>query len=199
MNSDHQIQYLAFRYNWFEGQKPIFNKYLSKYKNIQGLYFLEIGTFEGMASKWMLDNILTDHTSRIMVVDTFEGSDEHKQSGMELSNLFHIFLDNIKGHEDKVDIMMGKSQDVLRLDCMQDCKFDFIYIDGSHRSPDVLTDAILSWKLLKNGGLLAFDDYKWKYIDEIESPGIAIDSFLNIYQKELILIEKNYQVWVQKK
>ena len=40
-------------------------------------------------------------------------------------------------------------------------KFDFIYVDGSHEAPDVLFDAILAHKLVKNNGIIAFDDYLW--------------------------------------
>ena len=36
---------------------------------------------------------------------------------------------------------------------------DLIYIDGSHLAKDVLSDAILSWKLLKPSGVMIFDDY----------------------------------------
>ena len=37
----------------------------------------------------------------------------------------------------------------------------FIYVDGSHEAPDVLFDAILAHKLVKNNGIIAFDDYLW--------------------------------------
>lgn len=40
-------------------------------------------------------------------------------------------------------------------------KFDFIYVDGLHLSQDVLYDALLSFDLLKVGGILIFDDYLW--------------------------------------
>jgi hypothetical protein len=34
--------------------------------------------------------------------------------------------------------------------------------DGSHRARDVLEDAVLSWPLLKVGGIMLFDDYLWQ-------------------------------------
>jgi len=37
--------------------------------------------------------------------------------------------------------------------------FDFIYIDGDHSSSQVLTDAVLAFRLLRTGGIMAFDDY----------------------------------------
>ena len=39
------------------------------------LRFLEVGCFEGQATIWLLENVLTDTSSRITVVDTFTGSD----------------------------------------------------------------------------------------------------------------------------
>ena len=32
-----------------------------------------------------------------------------------------------------------------------------VYIDGSHRPEDVLTDAVMAWKLLKEGGIMILD------------------------------------------
>lgn len=34
-----------------------------------------------------------------------------------------------------------------------------VYIDGSHLPQDVLTDATMAWKLLKNGGIIIFDGW----------------------------------------
>ena len=42
----------------------------------------------------------------------------------------------------------------------QQPEYDYIYIDGSHMPKWVLIDAVLSWDLLKKGGLMIFDDYK---------------------------------------
>jgi len=53
----------------------------------------------------------------------------------------------------------GRSDAMLR-DLPHD-HFDYISIDGSHEAADVLSDAVLSWPLLKTGGLICFDDYEW--------------------------------------
>lgn len=36
--------------------------------------------------------------------------------------------------------------------CMQ-----VVYIDGSHDASDVLTDAVMAWKLLAQGGIMILD------------------------------------------
>lgn len=52
---------------------------------------------------------------------------------------------------------------------MRNERFDFIYVDGSHRSPDVIYDAILSFGLLKKGGIMIFDDYQGGPYDDKSS------------------------------
>ena len=37
--------------------------------------------------------------------------------------------------------------------------FDFIYVDGLHNGEHVIVDAIESFKLLKKGGKIMFDDF----------------------------------------
>ena len=39
--------------------------------------------------------------------------------------------------------------------------YDFVYVDGSHSTADVLEDAVFSFGLMKLGGVIAFDDYLW--------------------------------------
>lgn len=187
---------MKFTHDLFSGSQSNFDKYLIKYKDQPNLYFLEIGAFQGMATIWLINNILTHPTSKIMIIDTFEGGD-----GLEQGDIYPVFIENIKGFESKIDVIKGKSQDVLRMDSMQNHRFDFAYVDGSHKSQNVMLDAIQSFRLLKNGGILAFDDYPWKWQgDEVESPGIAIDCFLKIYSKEIeVLTNKNeWQVWLRK-
>lgn len=80
--------------------------------------------------------------------------------------------------------------------------FDFIYVDGAHDSQNVLFDAICSFKLLKDGGLLIFDDYLWKCPNNnnlLDSPKFAIDSFVNTFSDKLYVIRKNlYQLYLIK-
>lgn len=39
-----------------------------------------------------------------------------------------------------------------KLVCLQ-----VVYIDGSHWAKDVLTDAVMAWRLLKEGGVMILD------------------------------------------
>jgi predicted O-methyltransferase YrrM len=64
--------------------------------------------------------------------------------------------------------------------------FDFIYVDGSHMAFDVLGDLILSFKLLKIGGLCICDDYLWEgQSDPRHTPKMAVDSFTSIISGQI--------------
>eukprot|EP00198_Chlamydomonas_reinhardtii_P007168 XP_001696504.1 predicted protein [Chlamydomonas reinhardtii] len=78
--------------------------------------------------------------------------------------------------------------------------FDLVYIDGSHMRADVISDAVMSWPLLKVGGLLVFDDYAWPdYADNPAChPRQAVDAFLQLYGHQLHVLSVGYQVMVQR-
>ena len=60
----------------------------------------------------------------------------------------------------------------------EDQKFDVIYVDGSHFADDVLTDGINAWRLLKQGGIMIFDDLLWAcYPRARANPAWAINRF----------------------
>jgi len=68
-------------------------------------------------------------------------------------------------------------------------------VDGSH-APDVaLTDACMAWGLLKQGGVMLFDDYQYPH----EATGKGIDAFLSAFEGQYDLVFSNYQLAVQKK
>jgi predicted O-methyltransferase YrrM len=73
--------------------------------------------------------------------------------------------------------------------------YDFIYIDGSHKAADVLEDAVLSFRLLKVGGLLIFDDYAWNGggPTEFDNPRRGIDAFYHAYGNQLKQAHVSYQ------
>ena len=79
--------------------------------------------------------------------------------------------------------------------------FEIVYIDGSHLPADVLTDAVLAWRLLRSGGILILDDARWHEVtgkEPSECPAAAIDAFLNVFGNQLLVLEQGYQCIVQK-
>jgi predicted O-methyltransferase YrrM len=78
--------------------------------------------------------------------------------------------------------------------------FDIVYIDGSHKASDVLEDAVISWRLVKPGGLIIFDDYNFVFEDHPEwNTGLAIDAFMKLFADQLKVIEIDQrQVFLEK-
>jgi predicted O-methyltransferase YrrM len=138
------------------------------------LRFLEIGCFEGMTTVWLLENILTHPSSTITVVDTFRGSPEFEAIGVDGESRIR-FEANVAPWREKVVVEEGRSADALR---RLDGTFDFVYVDGSHAAFDVLTDATLTWPLLRRGAMMVFDDYNWgEGLPGCDRPRQAIDGF----------------------
>jgi predicted O-methyltransferase YrrM len=78
-------------------------------------------------------------------------------------------------------------------------QFDFIYIDGDHTADQVWKDGAKGWKYLKQGGILAFDDYEWDAGKGPQhNPKQGIDTFLEVHDGEYELLAKNWQVWLRK-
>tara|TARA_B100000575_G_scaffold231523_1_gene192658 strand:- start:855 stop:1433 length:579 start_codon:yes stop_codon:yes gene_type:complete len=154
---------------------------------------LEIGSFEGFSTCWIITNLLHSKESKIVCIDSFEGGDEHKSIGQGyMSSVRDRFYNNISetGKEDSVRVIENYSDKaLLQLIYEDDVKYDFIYIDGSHKAIDVLTDLVLSFRLLKINGICICDDYTWSPdindFNLIESPKMAIDSFTSIYSKKI--------------
>ena len=163
----------------------------------------------------MFARIAAERPLELHCVDTWEGGIEHRPGGTAEADMGAVernFLHNttLACAEARcpVDLHRHKAfSDVAMAGLLasgQAGQFDFIYIDGSHEAPDVLADAVLGFRLLKQGGILGFDDYWWHEElpggrDPIRTPKIAIDAFTNIYCRKVeTLWHPNYQVYLRK-
>lgn len=191
-----------FTHDWFNGVGPIiWPGILKELKGKPNINFLEIGSFEGRSAVWLIENILTDPTSTLTCIDTFQGSREHPDMNVNLNSLFSHFQVNIheSGAYDRVRVMIGRSDDMLPILITEKKQFEFVYIDGSHNSWDVLFDTVCSFKLLKKEGVIVFDDYRWPATyPEHQKPGIAIDSFLKCFKDQYQILSDQYQLIIKK-
>lgn len=206
MNSMNSAKY-KFTNTWFD------NSARSNWEHIipqlRPNRVLEIGSYEGASACWLIE-ALGRLGLDLICIDTWSGGAEH--ANVDMLAVEMRFISNVRAASegmDKVRVtrMKERSETALaRLIC-EDPRplFDFIYVDGSHQSQDVLSDAVLAFKLLRPGGVMAFDDYLWtdgsaSGENPIQSPKLAIDAFTNIYGNQLkILSLPLYQVYVQKR
>lgn len=191
---------LEFTFDWFSGNIARWRELLGNLVGRPNLRFLEIGSFEGRVTVWLLENVLTHHGSTIDCVDSFGGSPELDAMGVNWQAVEQRFHSNIRvmGSQAKVRLLKGRSQQILRR--LESDSYDFVYVDRSHKAPDVLEDAVLAFALLKPGGMMIFDDYGWDAAPtELERPRLAIDCFLLLYQGKYQLVSQEYQVVIQKR
>ena len=199
-----------FSQDWFSRSIPCWDLILKNLaKGRTGLKVLEIGVFEGFSTCWLLKNHCTSEDSAVTVIDTFSGGVEHH--GMDLKNLRQLFERNISTVQSKahVEIMQGYSfKELSHLVSVLDGDggFDFISVDASHQAPDVLTDCVLAFQLLRKGGVMALDDYLWSAEaigdeDTLNSPKVSIDAFTNIFRRQITIIPNLplYQLYLQKR
>jgi hypothetical protein len=175
--------------HWFEVYADKwFRHHLADMAGKPNLQALQLGAFSGDATIWLLENVLTGEGAYLDDVDTWEGTDEPQNLNLDWSEVRHLYDVRTKRYT-------GQGLQPLTVHHMTTHEFltgswtdryDFIYIDADHHAPAVLSDAVLSWPLLKEGGLLAFDDYLWiePGMTPNETPRPAIDAFMSIYSDE---------------
>ena len=195
----------TFQHDWFE---LIRTEWETRTASLRGqqLRVLEIGAFEGGSTTWILDNLMSHPASVMVTVDTFEGGMEHQQACEDgdryaLASLENRFRLNVSKSRQaaKLRVMKMRSDDALMELRRESSRFDLIYIDASHVAVDVLHDAVISWRMLEEGGRLIFDDYSWKgYMEECYNPRVAVESFLKCAAPEIESEETESQIWIKK-
>ena len=173
-----------FTQDWFTHNIPIWQQHLQQFAGIPEFKVVEIGSFQGMSACWLLDNILTHPRAQITCIDLY--FQEHFKGNIAKT-----------GAGDRVIPLEGYSQDLL-VDLNSEY-YDIAYVDGCHKPSSALQDAILSWRLVKVGGLMIFDDYEFTFPDSPEQDTkIGIDLFLEMFASQLEVVHKGYQLIVKK-
>lgn len=153
--------------------------------------FLEIGSFEGRSTCWFLKNGLANDGTMVCV-DTF---DPYWYEGDNLFQKFQENVNEVRGKYQMLCTFQMKSNEALLQLLQQKRNFDFVYIDGDHSPSGVLTDAVLAWGLLRQGGVMLFDDYEY----DKEPTKIGINAFLDAFDGQYDVVIQNYQLAVMKK
>jgi predicted O-methyltransferase YrrM len=205
-----------FTQNWFTTDDLVQFLLLQTQEEI---HILEIGSFEGKSSVWFIENLLNNQSSSISCIDPWVTYDQKNNSlnsyhkdilkkdlndlseGYIFSDEYETFVNNIAETNklSQVHIMKGFSDVLLPSLISTKKQYDIIFIDGNHTAPYVLSDAIMSWKLLKVNGIMIFDDYLWR-LDKPETlrPKMAVDNFISNYADYLEVIWVDYRIAVKK-
>ena len=204
-----------FTEDWFSRHIPTWDPIMADLKPKK---ILEIGSFEGRSACYLIEkcSALGDADLSITCVDSWQGGREHQPGGMAEAVMTEV--ERRFDHNTRLALHAASRPVTLCKMKRTSCdalasliaaghagSFDLIYIDGSHEAPDVLSDAVMAFPLLKVGGTLIFDDYVWSdQAPEKRDPSLmpkpAIDAFLNIYHRKLVPYEwvPLWQIYVRK-
>ena len=172
-----------FTEDWLSYHLPLFQRYLARFRG-DPCRVLEIGTFEGRTTLWLVENIATHAEARVETIDCLP------------NERFNANLESSGWLRGRIIQHLGYSYKVLRE--LPLLSYDFIYVDGCHQQMHVMEDAVLAFRLLKIGGIMAFDDYEWSPWQQEDPIKPVLDSFLAAYRLDVEVLHKDYQLWIVK-
>ena len=196
-----------FSEGWFHEHAPNWEAWLvARFAGRPAVRALEIGCFEGLATCWLLERVLTHASATVAVVDTFRGSaglGVRETTAVDGARTRDVFERNVRasGAADKVEVFAMTSARFYGEQLGRRAKepFDVVYVDGSHLAPDVLLDAACCWRMLRRDGVMIFDDYLWGESEPPHHrPAPAIDAFLECHGPEIEVLHKGKQVAIRR-
>jgi len=122
---------------------------------------LEIGVLAGDFADYLIDILSIDKLVLLDPYNTIDFDPSYKDNPRFYSHNHFEYIKNKYENNELVQIVKGYSYDTLykMLSLPREEKFDFIYIDASHKYGETLLELLLSTMLLKNfNGLIGIDD-----------------------------------------
>ena len=153
---------------------------------------LEIGTYEGQSTIYMLENLCKLPTSSLTSVDPYYSDDK---SDFVKNDTYKLFCHNIKlcKQLDKFDHCIDYSYNVLPKMIEDNKKYNIIYLNGGKIMKNVLQDAVYSNSLIQSGGIIVFNA-----VTNNSDVMNAVKIFLHLHSTEYKIILKDYQWMLQK-
>ena len=150
----HFYQEPQFGENWFTYPK-LYSDMVKEFPS--GSKFVEVGAWKGKSAAYMTVEIINaEKDIEFYVVDTWEGSSEHKDNP-ELQELFHIFTENMRLVDNyHIPMRMTSLEAATKF---EDASLDFVFIDAAHEYEHVKEDLNAWYPKIKKGGILAGHDF----------------------------------------
>lgn len=126
-----------------------------------GMKIVEIGTWFGKSTKYLLDKIKSSGKKlTVEVIDTFKGTSNEQVHTNIVKNydndIYQNFYDNIELNE---DIIIHKNYSSDSSELFETNSINFLMIDGDHSYEAVTSDIKNYFYKVKQGGIIAGDDY----------------------------------------
>ena len=188
----------SFSTDWTSRFFPVWASLLASRRDAP-LEVLEIGSWEGRSAIFFLQYL---RDCRLTCIDTFRGSAEHllrDKWRVELPHVEQRFDSNLAEFGGRVQKIKDTSSAALARLGAEGRRFDLVYVDGSHHSADVQADATACWPMLRDGGMVIFDDYEWTFFpDESDRPKLGVDAFLRLQAGRYRELYRDYQLIIEK-
>jgi predicted O-methyltransferase YrrM len=173
--------------DWVSDREKNWRETLARFAGQPGIRYLEVGIFQGRSAIWMLENVLTHPTASMVGLDTFQFA----SPWLVRWNLF------VARQWGKIRLLKGTSRQLLP--SLAGERFDFIYIDGSHKASEVGYDCRACWDMLAAGGVLLIDDYGTTVnLKPEDFPKPAVDAFLAERAGKYKTLKTGFQLIVEK-
>ena len=159
---------LQFDETWFLQHEAAWNEQLrpwleDAFHRDGPLRLLEIGSYEGLSSAWLLETGLGISDTcwgtacvHLTCVDAWPGPEYQPMRAKCEHNLLAV-CQRFDVEPTCFTIIAKPSAQVLPALGSND--FHLIYVDGSHKEPDVYADTLQAVRLVRPGGVILWDDY----------------------------------------
>jgi hypothetical protein len=170
--------------------------------------YLEIGVCDGRSLCWMIDNVLSQHGKdwRAFGIDPYIAKDETREDwvgdNVEQKWRAHHNLDWAQARNN-LWLVEERSQDWLRRQqyqvtpdwLIEPGTLDMVFIDGSHSAREAMEDMVLSFPLLRRGGIMVIDDVDRRWRRGAPSVYEAARGFTDAYEGIIDWLYRSPRQW----
>lgn len=175
-----------FTSDWVSRKLPSWQDALADFQlSTSSARVLEIGTYEGRSAVAFLEMLPGSH---VVAVDFFPSNEVEAR-----------FDRNLEAYGTRCEKIKGRAISVMDQLSADGRRFDVIYLDGGKMRDDTFAQSALAWPMLNVGGVLIWDDLRWK-LDKPgrERPAQAIDLFSSVFAPCLEVLHRGQQLIVRK-
>src|SRR5579862_1278803 len=133
-----------FTSDWFSNHLPVWNQLLAQTRPAR---IVEIGSFEGRSACYLIANCANQRPLTLWCVDPWDPQASDNVVGDTETRFDRNIALATRRASHPIDVRKTKSPSCAGLAAIMSAEgfgtMDWIYIDGSHFAPDVLSDAIM--------------------------------------------------------
>jgi len=192
----------TYTYDNFSKHLPVLEDVVLKqlsYLNEQKSHFLDIGSGEGAATLWMLNNLAGQTYSRVYSVDVWPQKETEKIFNRNIAES-DLSYKNIKlkgNHAHQLYELFLTVQNGMAY------KFNFIYANCTTQSADAMLVLLNAFNLLKDDGIMVINNYDTKHkINLLGGQAVhyreALLFFLRLYAGRVEILHEGKQLIFKK-